>query len=111
MHRLPDVASLAGERSFHEIVRSHADAGGSLRDILRITDSGNGHLRFVGSAEHVADDIAEWFAAGAVDGFNINPAITPTGLTDFVDHVIPLLQDKGIYKREYSASGARHAFA
>ncbi|MGV9796917.1 NtaA/DmoA family FMN-dependent monooxygenase [Mycobacterium sp. NPDC003449] len=110
VRRLPAVDSLAGERSFHEIVRSHADAGGTLRDILRITDSGNGHLRFVGSAEHVADDIEKWFTAGAVDGFNINPAITPTGLTDFVDQVIPRLQAKGIYKREYSAAGARAAF-
>lgn len=111
VHRLPPVASLAGERSFHEIVRSHADAGATLREILRITDSGNGHLRFVGSAEHVADQIEEWFTAGAVDGFNVNPAITPTGLTDFVDQVIPLLQDKGIYKREYGETGSRAAFA
>lgn len=111
VHRLPPVESLAGERSFHEIVRSHADAGANLREILRITDSGNGHLRFVGSAEHVADQIEEWFTAGAVDGFNINPAITPTGLTDFVDQVIPLLQAKGIYKREYGETGSRAAFA
>ena len=109
--RLPAVADLAGERSFHEIVRSHVDAGASLRDILRITDSGNGHLRFVGSAQHVAHDIETWFTAGAVDGFNINPAVTPTGLTDFVEQVVPLLQAKGIYKREYAASGSRAAFA
>ncbi|MEX3648841.1 hypothetical protein [Mycolicibacterium porcinum] len=82
-----------------------------MRGILRVTDSGNGHLRFVGSVENVADQIEEWFTAGAVDGFNINPAITPTGLTDFVDHVVPLLQAKGIYKREYGSAGARDAFA
>lgn len=111
VHRLPPVDNLAGERSFHEIVRSHADAGGTLRDILRIADSGNGHLRFVGSAEHVADQMEQWFTEGAVDGFNINPAVTPTGLTDFVDHVVPLLQRKGIYKREYAGRGARAAFA
>lgn len=111
VHRLPPVDSLAGERSFHEIVRSHADTGATLRKILQTTDSGNAHLRFVGSAEHVADDIAQWFTAGAVDGFNINPAITPTGLTDFVDQVVPLLQAKGIYKRDYTATGSRQAFA
>src|SRR6185436_16900289 len=83
-NRLPPVETLAGERSFHEIVRSHIDAGATLREILRVTD-------------------------GAVDGFNINPAITPNGLTDFVDHVVPLLQAKGIYKREYSAAGSRQA--
>ena len=109
--RLPAVESLPGERSFHEIVRSHAAAGASLRDILRITDSGNGHLRFVGSAERVADEIESWFTAGAVDGFNVNPAITPTGLTDFVAHVVPLLQARGVYKREYAGGGARAAFA
>jgi FMN-dependent oxidoreductase (nitrilotriacetate monooxygenase family) len=112
VERLPPVESLAGGRSFHEIVRSHAGPGVTLKAILRVTDSGNSHLRFVGSAEHVADDIEEWFTSGAVDGFNVNPAITPSGLTDFVDHVIPLLQDKGIYKREYADGiGSRAAFS
>ena len=111
--RLPAIESLSGLRSFHQIVRDHASRpGATLRDVLAVTDSGNAHLRFVGSAERVADRIEEWFRMGAADGFNLNPAITPTGLTDFVDQVIPLLQAKGIYKREY-ADGvtARAAFA
>ncbi|ASR01687.1 NtaA/DmoA family FMN-dependent monooxygenase [Gordonia rubripertincta] len=108
--RLPSVDSLSGFRSFHEIVRRHADSGATLREVLAVTDSGNAHLRFVGTPEQVADRIAEWFAAGAADGFNINPAISPTGLTDFVDQVIPLLQEKGIYKREYAGTGVLAAF-
>ncbi len=111
--RLPALETISGGRSFHEIVRNHAarpDA--TLRDILTVTDAGNAHLRFVGSAENVANQIEEWFLTGAADGFNLNPAVNPTSLTDFVDQVIPLLQKKGIYKREYiDGVHLRDAFA
>jgi N-acetyl-S-(2-succino)cysteine monooxygenase len=110
--RLPDPATISGGRSFHVIVRSHAQQGATLRQILRVTDAGNAHLRFVGSAEHVADLIEQWFVSGAADGFNLNPAVTPNSLVDFVDHVVPLLQSKGIYKREYAEGvTSRSAFA
>ncbi|MDL9937799.1 NtaA/DmoA family FMN-dependent monooxygenase [Gordonia sp. ABSL1-1] len=100
---LPPVQSLSGNRSFHEIVRKHAAAGATLREVLTVTDAGNAHLRFIGAPETIADQIQEWFRAGAADGFNLNPAISPSGLTDFVDHVLPVLQDRGIRQRDYPA--------
>lgn len=50
-------------------------------------------------------EILRWFTAGALDGFNSIPAIKPTGLIDVVDDVVPLLQDKAIYKRDDTATG------
>ena len=38
----------------------------------------------------------EWFRNGAADGFNIMPPVLPTGLTDFVDQVVPILQKRGL---------------
>lgn len=110
VERLPELADVEGSVSFHEAIRRFAaDPNVTLRHVLRLTDSGNSHLRFVGTPEDIADRIEEWFTSGAVDGFNINPAITPRGLDDFVDHVVPLLQNKGIHKRSYTETASRSA--
>ena len=39
----------------------------------------------IGSAAEIADTLEEWFNTGAADGFNICPAILPSGLDDFID--------------------------
>jgi hypothetical protein len=43
----------------------------------------------------------EWFRAGAADGFNINCDVFPSGLEAFVDHVVPVLQKRGLFRTEY----------
>jgi FMN-dependent oxidoreductase (nitrilotriacetate monooxygenase family) len=61
---------------------------------------GRGPL-FVGSAEQVADTMTEWVAATDIDGFNLAYAVTPESFEDFVDLVVPELQRRGVYKRDY----------
>ena len=61
----------------------------------------------VGTPEQVADAIEEWFTQGAADGFNIMPPILPTGLTDFVDQVVPILQRRGLYRTSYAGKTLR----
>ena len=46
-------------------------------------------------------------AAGAADGFILVPHLTPTGLDDFVDRVVPLLQERGAFRTEYSGTTLR----
>jgi FMN-dependent oxidoreductase (nitrilotriacetate monooxygenase family) len=65
------------------------------------------HRLVVGSPEQVADTIATWFEAGAVDGFNLMPDVNPTGLEAFVDHVVPLLRRRGIFRHEYTGTTLR----
>jgi hypothetical protein len=48
-----------------------------------------------------------WFEAGAADGFMISGAVLPDGLTDFIDHVVPILQEGGVFRREYEADTLR----
>ncbi|SEG68979.1 LLM class flavin-dependent oxidoreductase [Paenibacillus sp. UNC499MF] len=62
--------------------------------------------RFVGTPEKVADLIQEYFEAGAVDGFMLSAAV-PSGLEDFVDHVVPILQQRGIFRTEYESDTLR----
>jgi len=55
----------------------------------------------VGTAEQVARHMIDWVEAGAGDGFNIMPAYFPGGLEDFVREVVPILQERGAFRRDY----------
>jgi hypothetical protein len=56
----------------------------------------------VGSPTQVADDLQGWVEETDVDGFNLTNVITPGSFVDFIDHVIPELQRRGVYKTAYS---------
>ncbi|GAA2985671.1 FMN-dependent oxidoreductase (nitrilotriacetate monooxygenase family) [Microbacterium terrae] len=80
----------------------------TIREILR-DFGGYGSRIIVGTPEQIADDIELWFRSGAADGFNLMIDQFPHGLTVFADEVVPLLQAKGIHKREYDARTLRGA--
>jgi len=65
------------------------------------------HCLVVGSPEQLADTIAEWFVAGAVDGFNLMPDVEPSGIEVFVEHVVPILRRRGLFRREYEGTTLR----
>ncbi|MFF1477994.1 NtaA/DmoA family FMN-dependent monooxygenase [Streptomyces sp. NPDC058301] len=62
---------------------------------------------FIGTAASVAAQLTEFVAAEAADGFILVPHLTPGGLDDFVDHVVPLLQERGAFRTEYSGPTLR----
>jgi FMN-dependent oxidoreductase (nitrilotriacetate monooxygenase family) len=61
----------------------------------------------VGTPEQVADEIEAWFTARAADGFNINFDIFPSGLEQIADHLVPELQRRGIFRKEYESTTLR----
>lgn len=85
--------------------RAIAEAGNlSIRElIIEVT----GRQSFIGSAATIADSINELVQAGVSDGFILVPHITPGGLDDFVDQVVPLLQERGVYRRDYEGRTLR----
>lgn len=68
---------------------------------------GRGHFLAIGSAQEVADTMQHWFEHGAADGFNICPPHLPGGLDDFVDLVVPLLRERGLFRTEYTGATFR----
>ena len=66
-----------------------------------------GGLDFTGTPPGMAQLIAEWWDAGAADGFTIMPNILPGQLSAFVDHVVPILQERGIARTEYAGTTLR----
>jgi hypothetical protein len=49
----------------------------------------------------------EYARTGAVDGFNISPWLIPSGLDDIVNHLVPALQERGVYPTEYAGTTLR----
>jgi hypothetical protein len=54
--------------------------------------------------------IADWWDAGAADGFTIMPNILPSELATFVDHVVPILRKRGLARTEYAGTTLRDHF-
>ncbi len=69
-----------------------------------------GHRIVVGTAEQIADNMQLWFENGAADGFNINMDAYPSGLALFVEHVIPELRRRGLFRHDYEGSTLRDHF-
>lgn len=80
----------------------------TVRDLL---DRNPGaHRMIVGAPEQIADDIERWFNARGADGFNLNADVFPSGLEAFVDHVVPILQRRGLFRRDYTGSTLREHY-
>ncbi|CAM4142411.1 LLM class flavin-dependent oxidoreductase [Bordetella tumbae] len=69
------------------------------------------HRIVIGTPEQVADTIETWFLQRAADGFNLNADVFPSGLEAVVDHVIPILQRRGLFRRDYEGTTLRDHFA
>ncbi|MBU3868370.1 NtaA/DmoA family FMN-dependent monooxygenase [Streptomyces sp. 4503] len=67
----------------------------------------NGRQSFIGTPAAVAAQMTEFVAADAADGFILVPHLTPGGLDDFVDRVVPLLQERGVFRTAYSGTTLR----
>ncbi len=68
---------------------------------------GYGGLAFVGTPETIADQMEEWLTTDACDGFNVMFPYLPGGLDDFVDRVVPELQRRKLFRREYEGTTLR----
>jgi alkanesulfonate monooxygenase len=66
-----------------------------------------GHWIVCGTPQMIADRLQEWFEASGADGFNVMPPYLPGALDDFVDQVVPELQRRGIFRREYEGRTLR----
>ncbi|WP_040871715.1 NtaA/DmoA family FMN-dependent monooxygenase [Nocardia exalbida] len=106
--RIPDENTDGGSRGQRAVLLEYVrSSGADTRGAARLLASGSVHAKVVGGPEQVAGFIADWFSAGAVDGFNVMIDELPSGLADFVDHVVPLLRRRGIFRTEYDTTTLR----
>ncbi len=79
----------------------------TLRQLLGYLAGARGHYVTAGTPERVADLIEDWFTDGAADGFNLMPPVLPGMLDLFIEQVVPVLQRRGLFRTEYTATTLR----
>jgi FMN-dependent oxidoreductase (nitrilotriacetate monooxygenase family) len=80
----------------------------SIRELVIAVTS---RQQFVGTAAHIADEIDHYIQADACDGFILVPHLTPHGLDEFVDRVVPPLQERGAFRTSYEGETLRDHLA
>ncbi|MFF2550480.1 LLM class flavin-dependent oxidoreductase [Nocardia sp. NPDC058058] len=105
---LPPESEIEGGKSRFTLVKELAEKEHlTVRQLIGKLGGGRGHRTLAGTPEQIADDLQSWFEGGAADGFNIMPPYLPGGLEDFVDKVVPILQERGLFRTEYTATTLR----
>ncbi|MGE3709704.1 MAG: NtaA/DmoA family FMN-dependent monooxygenase, partial [Hyphomicrobiaceae bacterium] len=79
----------------------------TLRDLYNMTAAARGHWVIFGTPQQIADVLEEWFTAERADGFMILPPWFPGSFEEFVDLVVPELQRRGLYRKDYAGSTLR----
>lgn len=105
----PEVAVAESSRSIGfaqggvELAQSRPDL--TLRRFIVV--GGGGHRRVFGTPEAVADDLIGWADRGAADGYTVFVESLP----QFAEHIVPLLQARGVHRRDYTGTTLRDNFA
>jgi FMN-dependent oxidoreductase (nitrilotriacetate monooxygenase family) len=108
---LPSEDEIEGAKSRYTLIVELARREKlTVRQLIGRLGGGRGHRTFTGTPVQVADAIQEWFEAGAADGFNIMPPVLPSGLEAFVDQVVPILQERGLFRTEYTGRTLREHY-
>jgi alkanesulfonate monooxygenase SsuD/methylene tetrahydromethanopterin reductase-like flavin-dependent oxidoreductase (luciferase family) len=104
---LPDIPQSNASQSARDALVALARRDNlTVRQLAQLV-GGHGGLQMVGTAGEIADTMQEWLETEASDGFNIMFPTVPAGLDDFVDMVVPELQRRGLFRREYEGTTLR----
>jgi N-acetyl-S-(2-succino)cysteine monooxygenase len=106
---LSEAAIAAASRTSRtdDVVRRGRETGKTFRQVADELTGLPGGLEFTGTPEQFADLIEAWLAEGAGDGFTLQPTTLPGSLAQFTDHVVPILQARGLHRTEYTSTTLR----
>lgn len=79
----------------------------TVRQMYEKYGGARGQRTVVGTGEEIAEQMEQWFVARAVDGYLIQPPHLPAGLDEFIEHVVPILQERGLFRTEYEGAMLR----
>ena len=108
---LPSEDGIEGAKSRYTLIVDWARRDDlTVRELIGRLGGGRGHRTFTGTPVQVADTIQHYFENGAADGFNIMPAVLPSGIEAFATTVVPILQERGLFRTEYAGSTLREHY-
>lgn len=94
--------SIGGAKAILDVARRETL---TVRELLE--RGADAQRALVGTPEQVADSIGQWFTQRAADGFNLNFDVFPSGLEHIVDQLVPELQRRGIFRKDYESTTLR----
>jgi alkanesulfonate monooxygenase SsuD/methylene tetrahydromethanopterin reductase-like flavin-dependent oxidoreductase (luciferase family) len=105
---VPELPQTEFSQTFARVLLAKARADGmTLRDLYNLNAAARGHWVLCGSPVTIADTLQHWFEERAGDGFNVMPPWFHDGFDDFVDGVVPILQERGLFRRDYEGTTLR----
>ncbi|MCI0753469.1 LLM class flavin-dependent oxidoreductase [Teichococcus vastitatis] len=106
---MPELAdAVVGSSTVRTLVVKQIRAGNmTVREAARMVVRDFGTPVVKGSATEVADMLEDWYRGGACDGFVLTFPVVPLGLQNFVELVVPELQRRGLFRREYTGTMLR----
>jgi FMN-dependent oxidoreductase (nitrilotriacetate monooxygenase family) len=105
---LPDIPeSNASQSGRQKLVDKARTENLTVRQLAQYVGGSCGSLEMVGTPAMIADQMEQWLVERGSDGFNVMFPYLPGGLDDFVDRVVPELQRRGIFRREYEGATLR----
>jgi len=102
---LPAASFSVGHQ--REITRYATQNGLTIRQTAQRLAVGNKHRVLAGSTTTIADDLEHWIRQGACDGITLMAPFGVEGFNDFVTHVVPELQRRGLYREAYEGRTLR----
>ena len=102
---IPEFPATERGQTFSKTLLEHARRHNmTLRDIYNLIAAAHGHWVICGTAERIADTLEEWFLERRADGYIVMPPFFPGPFDDFVDLVVPELQKRGLFRKDYSGT-------
>lgn len=103
-----ELASFSGIQTIRDrVLASSGKRNPTVREFMQISHRGRPDDAIVGGPREVADRLEEMFSARVCDGFVVAATHVPGGYADFVEYVVPELQRRGLYHRDYEGETLR----
>ena len=103
-----ELAAMSGIQGIRDgVLRTSGKKNPTVRDFIYFSGRGRVHNPIVGGPKEVADQLEQWFAAPACDGFVLSATHVPGAYEDFVRFVVPELQRRGLFRKEFAGATLR----
>jgi FMN-dependent oxidoreductase (nitrilotriacetate monooxygenase family) len=103
-----ELKNISGTQSMRDrVLRSSGLKNPTPREFIRFSHRARPNKPFVGGPKEVADGMEEWFTTGVCDGFVLAATHVPGTYMDFVRHIVPELQRRGLYHKDYTGATLR----
>ncbi|MEA2946427.1 MAG: hypothetical protein QOI40_1757 [Alphaproteobacteria bacterium] len=103
-----EIAEMSGLQGIRDrVLRASGKQNPTVRDFIHFSGRGRVHNPIVGGPKEISDRLEQWFVERACDGFVISATHVPGAYEDFVRFVVPELQRRGLFRKDYAGSTLR----